>query len=89
MDYNEFTGFVCTKGENEITKVDIPIVPHNALLKEIQNFVDNSLITIETGTVPELKVPGRRGLEALRLALKIREEILAHNKEHKITQWCS
>ena len=86
LDYGTRTGFVCTKTDNGvIKKEDIPVVDHNALAVEIGNFVDNALIATETGTVPDLKVPGRRGLEALRLAIKITEEIHAHNRKYNLS----
>ena len=85
LDYGERSGFVCSKGENGgIIKEEIPIKDHNALAVEIENFVENALIAVKTGSVPELKVPGRRGLEALRLAIKITEEIHKHNRKYNL-----
>jgi predicted dehydrogenase len=83
LDYGERSGFVYSKGKNgSIVKEEIPIVDHNALAVEIENFTKNALIAVNTGFVPELKVPGRRGLEALRLAIKITDELHAHNRKY-------
>jgi predicted dehydrogenase len=83
LDYGERSGFVYSKGKNgNIVKEKIPIVDHNALAVEIENFTKNALIAVNTGFVPELKVPGRRGLEALRLAIKITDELHAHNHKY-------
>ncbi len=85
LDYGERSGFVCSKGENGgIVKEEIPIKDHNALAYEIENFIKNASYAVETGSMPELKVPGRRGLEALRLAVKITEEIHAHNQKYNL-----
>ena len=85
LDYGERTGFVCSKGEKGgIFKEKIPIKDHNVLAAEIENFTKNALIAVKTGSVPELKVPGRMGLEALRLAVKITEEIHTHNRKYDL-----
>ena len=85
LDYGERTGFVCYKGKSGgIVKEEIPIKDHNALAVEIENFTKNALTAVKTGSVPVLKVPGRRGLEALRLAIKITEEIHAHNHKYNL-----
>jgi predicted dehydrogenase len=86
LDYGERSGFLCFKGKNGgIAKEEIPIKDHNALAVEIGNFTKNALIAVQTGSVPELKVPGRRGLEALRLAIKITEELHAHNRKYGLS----
>lgn len=82
LDYQERAGFVCSKGDTGIIKEIIPVEDHNALQEEIENFIRNALSVIKTGKMPELKVPGRRGLEALRLAVKITEELHSHNIKH-------
>ncbi|HJO94962.1 MAG TPA: Gfo/Idh/MocA family oxidoreductase [Victivallales bacterium] len=79
LDYQEKTGFVYSKTETGIHKETVPIIDHNALQVELENFISNSLIAVETGKVPELKVSGKHGLEALRLAVKITEELHKHN----------
>lgn len=84
LDYNERKGFVCTKDKQGISKEEIPIKDHNALAVELDNFINNTLVAISTGKVPNLKVPGRRGLEALRLAVKITEELHAHNRKYNL-----
>ena len=82
LDYQDRTGFVSSKSETGIKKEEIPVVDHNALSVEMQNFCTNTLLALESGEVPELKVPGRRGLEALRLAVKITELINSHNENY-------
>jgi len=85
LDYGERAGFVCTKDSTGIKKEQIPVTDYNALAEELENFIKNALIAIETGSVPELKVPGRGGLEALRLAVKITEELHRHNKAYDLS----
>ena len=85
LDYQDRTGFFSSKTETGIQKEEIPVVDHNALHEEMKNFCKNALVAVETGNVPELKVPGRRGLEALRLAIKITELINSHNEKYNLT----
>lgn len=84
LDYQDKTGIVYTKTETGIGKEIVPVVDHNALQQELENFVTNALLAIETGKIPELKVSGKSGLEALRLAVKITEEIHKHNQAYGI-----
>jgi predicted dehydrogenase len=84
LDYQDRTGFVSSKTGTGIEKELIPVKDHNALYEEMKNFCTNVLVAIETGTVPDLKVPGRRGLEALRLAIKITELINSHNEKYNL-----
>jgi predicted dehydrogenase len=85
LDYQDRTGFVSSKTETGIQKEEIPVKDHNALYVEMENFCTNALVAVETGKVPDLKVPGRRGLEALRLAIKITELINSHNEKYNLT----
>jgi len=62
----------------------VPVIDRNALQDELENFIKNALTAIETGEIPELKVSGKKGLEALRLAVKITEEIHKHNSNYKL-----
>jgi predicted dehydrogenase len=84
LDYQEKTGFVYTKTDTGISKETVPITDHNALQVELENFITNALIAVETGNVPELKVSGKHGLEALRLAVKITEELHKHNVNYNL-----
>lgn len=84
LDYQDKTGTVYTKTNTGISKEVVTVVDHNALQQELANFVNNVLIFIKTGTMPELKVSGKSGLEALRLAVKITEEIHRHNSAYGI-----
>jgi predicted dehydrogenase len=86
LDYGDKTGFICTKNENGLVKESVPVVDHNALQVELETFVTNSITTIETGKIPELKVSGKKGLEALRLAIKITEEIRHHNSVYNFSK---
>ncbi|MCF7791927.1 MAG: Gfo/Idh/MocA family oxidoreductase [Victivallales bacterium] len=84
LDYQERTGFVCTKTETGIAREDIPVKDHNALFEEMKNFCNNALSAKQTGRMPHLKVPGRRGLEALRLAIKITDLLHLHNEKYNL-----
>ncbi len=84
LDYNDKTGYVCTKEDGAIVKNIVPVIDRNALQDELENFIKNALTAIETGEIPELKVSGKKGLEALRLAVKITEEIHKHNSNYKL-----
>ncbi|HBM15495.1 MAG TPA: oxidoreductase [Lentisphaeria bacterium] len=84
LDYANKTCTVFSKDNSSIQKEEIPIVDHNALQKELTTFVSNALSTIQTGKTAESKVSGKIGLEALRLAVKITEEINKHNKKYGI-----
>ncbi len=84
LDYQDKTGTIYSKTDTGISKEVVPVVDHNALQRELENFVSNALICIETGKMPELKVSGKSGLEALRLAVKITEEIHKHNNTYGI-----
>lgn len=84
LDYQDKTGIVYTKNDTGISKEVVTVVDHNALQYELENFINNVLLFIETGKMPELKVSGKSGLEALRLAVKITEEIHKHNSTYGI-----
>lgn len=86
LDYQDKTGFVFSKSTTGIVKEAVPVIDHNALQEELENFIGNALIAIETKKVPELKVSGKSGLEALRLAVKITEEINKHNRYYNFSQ---
>ena len=87
LDYQERKGFFSSKTDTGIVKEEIPVKDHNALFEEMKNFCKNALIAVETGKVPELKVPGRRGLEALRLAIKITDLIYRHNEKYHLSNY--
>ena len=85
LDYGEKSGFVFSKDKaGGLVKETVPVIDQNALQIELENFVTNSIEAIETQKVPELKVSGKKGLEALRLAVKITEEIRRHNVKHNL-----
>ncbi len=84
LDFNEKSGFIYKKGFMGIDKQEIPVKDSNALKDELINFIKCANARIETGVMPELKVSGKHGLEALRLAVKISEEIKAHHKKYDL-----
>jgi predicted dehydrogenase len=86
LDYQDKTGVVFSKSAAGIEKEAVPVIDHNALQEELENFIRNALTAIETKKVPELKVSGKSGLEALRLAVKITEEINRHNRYYNFSQ---
>lgn len=84
LDYAERSGMIFTKGLLGINKKPIPVDDHNALEKELEDFISCANKAIETGTVPSPKVSGKHGLETLKLAVEIIEKLHAYNKKYEV-----
>ncbi|HPN85237.1 MAG TPA: Gfo/Idh/MocA family oxidoreductase [Victivallales bacterium] len=82
LDNANKTGLIYKKHFLGIKKEDVPIHDHNALEKELEDFVNCVLEAKKTGVSPSPKVSGWHGLEALRLAVNITEEIERYNKQY-------
>ncbi len=84
LDYAKRSGIIHTKDKENIRVVRnrIPIDDHNALEKELEDFVNCVKVWKETGTAPKPKVCGTTGLRALRLALEIERKVREYNKKH-------
>lgn len=84
LDYAARSGMIFTKGLLGINKKPIPVDDHNALEKELEDFISCANKAIETGTVPSPKVSGKHGLKTLKLAIKIIGKLHAYNKKYKV-----
>ena len=84
LDYAERSGVMYTRGLLGIKKIAVPVDDHNALEKELEDFVKCATTAIKSGKAPAPKVTGRHGLEALKLAVLITETLNAYNKHYKV-----
>lgn len=82
LDYQEHKGEICLLKGLEVVREPVPISEHNALLKELEDFVRCVGIANETGTVPEPAVSGQHGQRALEIADRILEKI-AENQQRE------
>lgn len=83
LDYQEKSGEIYMKSGPGIQREEVPVNDHNALLKQLENFVDCVQTKLETGAAPAPKVSGEHGLRALELAERIRDEIAANESKRK------
>ncbi len=82
LDYGDKSGVLFTKGLLGIEKKSIPVKDHNALEEELEDFIRCATEATETGVIPPPRVQGKHGLDALRLAIKITEQLHAYNKQY-------
>jgi predicted dehydrogenase len=82
MDYAKGTAVMFKKGPEGIERESIPVDSHNALEKELEDFISCALEAVNTGVITDTKVSGQHGLDALKLAIQISEELQAHNKKY-------
>ena len=82
MDYGTHTGMVLKKNRLGLARRDINLDEKNALAAELEDFLLAVRKTKETGVVAQPKVPGVQGLEALRLAVAIQDEIRRYNDHY-------
>lgn len=83
LDYQKKSGAVFKiNSGGGIAGEPIPVQDHNALKHELEDFVRAVRHANDTGEIPDPRVPGRHGLEALRLAIKIQETLHEFNKSH-------
>lgn len=71
LDYMERSGEVYMCSGTSIQKDQVPVEDHNALLMELEAFIEGVIRLKETNKVPQIKVTGEHGLQALRLADEI------------------
>ena len=85
LDYGKAAGVLHTKDKVNLRVIreKIPIDNHNALEKELENFIACVGEAKTTGVAPTPKVSGQKGMEALKLALDIEQLIAEYNKIHK------
>ncbi len=84
LDYADRSGVMYSRGLLGIKKQAVPVEDHNALEKELEDFVKCVQEAKKTGKAPAPKVSGRHGLEALKLAVLITETLHAYNKHYKV-----
>jgi len=86
LDYAKFTGILHTKDKENllVNRETIPVDSHNALEKELEDFVSCVKEAVNTGSTPDTKVSGEKGLAALKLAIEIENKVRSYNEEYKI-----
>ncbi len=86
LDYAKRTGILHTKDKEnmQVNRETIPVDDHNALEKELENFISCVSEAVTMGNSPSTKVSGEKGLAALKLAIDIENTIRKYNEEHKI-----
>jgi predicted dehydrogenase len=86
LDYAKRTGILHTKDKKNlrVNRETIPVDDHNALEKELENFISCAKEAAITGVSPATKVSGEKGLAALKLAIAIENKIREYNEEYKI-----
>jgi predicted dehydrogenase len=75
LDYMEKKGEIYMKSGSAITREDVPVDDHNALLKQLEDFVEGIAHHKKTGELPEIKVSGIQGMRALELAERITDQM--------------
>ena len=84
LEYAKKTGLTFSISDGKITSEPIPVNDHNALEVEIEDFISCASETVRTGVVKNMKVSGRHGLEALKLALKIIDKIKKYSEKYPL-----
>lgn len=86
LDYAKGSGILHTKDKDHlrVNREAIPVDSHNALEKELEDFISCVGEALETGTSPSTKVSGEKGLAALKLAIEIEQKVREYNEEYKI-----
>ena len=75
LDYQEKKGEIYSLAGMMINREDVPIDDHNALLKELEDFVDSVSHCLATGEVRPPRVSGEHGARALEIAVEITRQI--------------
>ena len=85
LDYAKRTGILHTKDKVNLRVIreKIPVDDHNALEKELEDFISCVLKAKNTGVAPTPRVSGQKGMEALKLALEIERIISEYNRKYK------
>jgi len=86
LDYSKRSGIYHTKDKENlrVKREPIPVDDHNALEKELEDFIACVAEAKANGTAPHPKVCGEAGLKALELALQIQDKVREFNKEYDI-----
>lgn len=75
LDYQAKSGELFSRKDHVITREEVPIHQHNALLKELEHFLACVMQARMSGQAPTPKVSGVHGLQALEVAVEIRRLI--------------
>jgi len=86
LDYAKRTGVYHTKDEKNLRVVrePIPVNDHNALEKELDDFVSCIQEYNKTGIAPLPKVCGQKAMNALKLALDIEKTVREYNQKYSL-----
>ena len=79
LDYMAKSGEIFTREGAAIHRENVPVEDHNALLKELEHFVECIRVLRQTGVAPTPRVSGEHGLKALEVANRIQETIRIAN----------
>jgi predicted dehydrogenase len=82
LDYGESTGMILRKNRVGISRKDINFDEKNALEHELEDFMEATMHTIESGVIMRPKVSGIDGLKALELAEEISNNIVRYNDDY-------
>lgn len=74
LDYHNHTGEMYVKGDKGIGREEVPVNKHNALLKQLEDFI-GSIYSTKNGSPTAPQVTGENGLEALKVAAEITRQI--------------
>ena len=77
LDYQEKKGEIYALEGMAINRENVPIDDHNALLKELEDFVSSVSHCLDTGEVRAPRVSGEHGARALEIAVEITKQIQA------------
>ncbi|MDJ0840531.1 MAG: Gfo/Idh/MocA family oxidoreductase [Acidobacteriota bacterium] len=75
LDYMAKAGEIYTRDERGIHREPVPVDDHNALLKELEDFVSCVAHLRETGEMAAPKVTGLHGMQALEVAEQVIDKI--------------
>ncbi|NQZ58653.1 MAG: hypothetical protein HRT88_14450, partial [Lentisphaeraceae bacterium] len=75
LDYQEKQGEIYALEGMAINRENVPIDDHNALLKELEDFVASVSHCLDTGDVRAPRVSGEHGARALEIAVEITQQI--------------
>jgi len=86
LDYAKHSGIIHTKDKEnlKVIREKIPVDTHNALEKELEDFISCVKEAVISGTTPDTKVSGEKGLAALKIAIEIENKVRSYNEEYKI-----
>ena len=87
LDYAKRTGVYHTKDEDNLRVIrqPIPVNDHNALEKELDDFISCIVEYNATGKAPLPKVCGQKAMNALKLALNIEQVVRDYNKKYSLS----